>query len=554
MAFGCIGPSKARSFENAKFFKPETMSAAAAESSEAQPNASEGKVVMRTIYYVRRGQMQSMVLETRSTGITREPEESDDEEGNGGESEDATTLAKEAAAAVAAAAKAEEDALALADGAAKEAALAAATSAKAAAQALVVKAEDATLAASLTVAYNECDAEVKRLAAGNGEKNAPLYELWRDMEKSPLPKPAEGAEETDLRYVRVVREFDGFVNGWKAPAILNMTDPDQRKKFPPEVLAHYAALEPRESKLRMLVLENMFYSKELHLIVLQRLFANFAPYNPVDSTQQVAPSERAALTEKSIVFSHTAYGLSAFEDTAADPVRDPEKYKQKMLRVDKAHDRYTKKRQDQRRRLLAANMPLVSDFIILLYAAELVRRIDAAKPHVPERLLVRVPVEKCGQVVDVDNIISVTQADILKHLAEAQKIEAESAEALKKLSDSKDSNAIQHANQIYQNNRLVTTRTNQLAESLATIHGDRQIMLHVVEKGRGQDEAIDVDILYALTIPYALLRQKLAHIRAALEAAAAEQAATQEAPAQETPPQETAAQETPAAVAVTTPS
>ncbi len=385
-------------------------------------------------------------------------------------------------------------------------------------------AEEAAVVASLTKAYNDCEAELKHLVEADDDGDeSPLYRLFVEMQAA--------SGDADLRYVRQTRNLK---NGeWGEPVIRNMNDAEDKKKYHQEVLAHYEQLEPGESGVRVLVLENAFFSEQLQLFVMQRAFAFFSLYDAASSTQQVSASARLTLTRKSIVFSHIAYGLTGFDDkaTATDDAECVQKRRLKLEALDDAHTRYMNKRRQQRDRLLAANMPMISEFVILLFGLSLLKAIDAAKPHTPERTIIRLPVERGGCVIDLDSVVSATESDMHQTLAEFVRVAQASIVALKELlaAENKDRAAIQAARQKYEHDNLAATRARQLVDALATVHGDRQVLLHVFEKGYGQDAGSDIDMLFALTIPYALLRKKNEIIKAEL----AKEQAAEAAPAVE---------------------
>lgn len=393
---------------------------------------------------------------------------------------------------------------------------------------------EAAVMASLSKAYNECSAELKRLVEEeDGSDESPLYRLFVEMQAA-----SGDAQKTDLRYVRQTRNL---TNGeWLTPSIRNMSDAEDKSKYHHEVVAHYERLAPEVSGVRVLVLENAFFSVELQLFVMQRAFAFFSLYDATNSTQQVSASERLAMTPKSIVFSHIAYGLTGFDDkaTATDDAECVEKRRLKLAALDDAHTRYTNKRREQRDRLLAANMPMISEFVILLFGLSLLKTIDAAKPHTPERVIIRLPVERAGSVIDLDSVVSATESDMHQTLSEFVRVAQESTVALKALlaGENKDLAAIQAARQKYEHDNLAATRARQLVDAMATVHGDRQVLLHVFEKGYGQDAGSDIDVLFALTIPYALLRKKNELIKA--ELAKEEQKAEEAAEAAPAPPAE----------------
>jgi uncharacterized membrane-anchored protein YhcB (DUF1043 family) len=233
---------------------------------------------------------------------------------------------------------------------------------------------------------------------------------------------------------------------------------------------------------------------------------------------------------KSIVFTHMSYGFTAYEDKQARPPGDADAKSVSELKIKtlaKANQSYMQQRLDCRNRLLRANMSLITDFVILIFGPSMLKRIDAASPSVPERMVLRLPVEKSGNIVDVDRALFATQTDMEKAAQELLAEVKQKTGVLREMLAREKKPASQEIDQAageLKNAELILHRTTQIKQAMKNTHGDRQILLHVVEKGCGQDEGVTIDMLYTLTIPYDLLRQKLAVIEKQLALEKAESA------------------------------
>lgn len=381
---------------------------------------------------------------------------------------------------------------------------------------------------SLKESYLQCDTFLRSTLAEDAEtKESALHKALVQMEKLGQNKP------NSLYYVRAKRSLatgDDF-GRWQSLELYDMNVPSVAKGFPPTIVSAYRTLDPRKTNMRLLVLENVTYNKGA--FIFHRMFVYFQRYAKPAEGQSYP---RSNLHEKSILIAATTNGYKAdlnksdprFKNLTAEQIEAiKDGYADKLTR---AIEDYGKLRIKQREHVLRCNLPKVISLVWSLFARVLIERIDSAKPNIPQRILLRIPVEQCGTFVDVDHNNIVMESELRDDL---RVLEAKQQAAYVALSHFKtmtpsEFDAEQQArfDLISKDARYLMPLVNKmglLLEAMEPLVPDREILLHFVDQGQFQDCGIAVDLVLRTQVPYAYLRKMLESItqqeRAEAEAA-----------------------------------
>jgi hypothetical protein len=158
--------------------------------------------------------------------------------------------------------------------------------------------------------------------------------------------------------------------------------------------------------------------------------------------------------------------------------------------------------------------------------AALVDRMDKAAPNLPPKLMLRVPIEKAGSVIDQDNLMSATIGELRERKAELAKEAHTLADELKRLADAAkaaDADSKKSAGErdcahaaaqaklretIALKNTLRTVE--ELEAALESVDPETELLLHLVEKGVYQDTGRDIQTMFKVRVPYDTMRKRLA--------------------------------------------
>jgi len=199
----------------------------------------------------------------------------------------------------------------------------------------------------------------------------------------------------------------------------------------------------------------------------------------------------------------------------------------KQKRLYEQHVRYLEKRAMVRRGAIRNRMPTIVNFILMRYAVDLVALLDAAAPHIPDRLLIRVETEDAGQTVLLD------QSHTIRHQA-LKKITDSLETEIKKLNDqikkSPDDDGLQMALVDYIK-QFVIYRDCQT--ELAKVDPSTEILIVIVDQGKWNDKGIPIEQRVKIAVPYEKLRLMAQRIQEDMAKEQADQAATTAA----TPPE-----------------
>lgn len=381
---------------------------------------------------------------------------------------------------------------------------------------------------ALKESHLQCDMFLRATLAENADsKESVLHKALVQMEALGKNKP------NSLYYARAKRstaQGDDF-GQWQPLQIFDMNLPSVAKAFPPTVVSAYRQLQPRENNLRLLVLDNVSYSGGV--FIFHRMFVYFQRYAKPAEGQSYP---RSNLHEKSILIAATTNGYKADLNksdpqlahlTAEQLEKIKDGYADKLTRAIEDHGKLRIKQRDH---VLRCNLPKVISLIWSLFARVLIERIDNAKPNIPQRILLRVPVEQCGMLVDVDHNNIVMESELRDDLRVLEAKQQAAYVALSHFKTMKPSefDAEQQArfDLISKDARYLMPLVNKmgvLLDAMEPVVPDREILLHIVDQGQFQDCGIAVDIVLRTQVPYAYLRKMLESItqqeRAEAEAA-----------------------------------
>jgi len=353
----------------------------------------------------------------------------------------------------------------------------------------------------------------------------------------------DGEAGTALHFLRTKRRLD-YVQGQDVPilhqfsalATEDLNDPETARYFPENVVADYKAMEPKESRVRLLVIENLVVTEDPSYIVMQRMFCYVA--RGCDAASGDAEIDA---NDRKVAVHYVAWGYSITERADARKMAEEEKDGKKKKtglteeerqraivaqdRLGKAQQRYVDRREQRREAVIRARLPQILEFITMACATSLVRRMDEAAPNLPPKMMLSVPIEKAGSIIDKDGIVGASYRDVQARKAELIKESHEMAAELKKLSElaaATDATPVAKAEAdaklretISLKNALRTVE--ELEDALTAIDPEREVLLHLCEKGWLQDSGRDIKAFFKIVIPYDAIRKRLGQVKTALE-------------------------------------
>ncbi len=392
------------------------------------------------------------------------------------------------------------------------------------------KEDDNVLGKYLVTNYKRCEQQLIYLISD--PEPGKTSQLWNaittlhEMEEKMGDKNALSFAYCKRRFDRITKDGHDGPEIWHDLEFHNMLDSAKIRMFNEETLALYRELDPHKTNVRLLVLENPFVCKELRIIVWQRMFVFFAPFSEY-TKRVVMASDREKMHEKSVVASHIMWGYVAFETTSdgtdvVDPKKNPETATKTAERVHEMQAKYLHKRYEARRNLIRRNIPVIDRFLRMFYCNKLAERMDSAFPHIPERAVLHLPIEKCGVVLDTENSVFEGHSTLIKFIAETKKEIAEKTA----LSKEKSGNEQLERELVFL--EVTLQRSESLLHALKSINPENQILLHLKERGTYQDRGEDIELLYVLNINYDKLREHRDRTKELVEKEEAEEKAKQQ--------------------------
>jgi len=372
--------------------------------------------------------------------------------------------------------------------------------------------------------------------------------------------------EAKLPFLRVKRRLDQPAHGKGASPVLeqftetevqDLADADEvGRLFPANVVDAYSAMEPCENGVWLLVIENLASIAEPSYLIMQRMFCYVARRcNATGADGEIEPNNRTAAVQL-VQWGYTALerrsepgdgekagegggekageggGEKAGEGgkkAGAPSAEERERVIVVQRRLGRAQALYARRRQAQRRALMTAQLPRIAEFVLAAFGAALVARRDGAAPNLPPKLMVRVPVEGCGSLIDYDGMQTASLDELRARASElrteavalATRLKA-ATEASERADADDDDRAIAQASTReamgYQKMLAVVA---DIERALASIDPERQLLLHVVDEGLYQDIGQDVQALYTIDVPYDALRKNVEAVARQLAAEAA---------------------------------
>lgn len=339
-------------------------------------------------------------------------------------------------------------------------------------------------------------------------------------------KPALNFLRTKRRLDRGIGADVPILEQFTELAVENMTDPEVAQFFPPNVVADYAALEPKESCIRLLVIENLAVTSDPDYIIMQRKFCFVAR-----RCHAASGDDKIVADDRTAVVHYITWGYSITErsdarnmteDKKKTGLTDGERERAVLAqdRLGKAQKCYIDRREKRREAVIRARMPQILEFITMACATSLVRRMDEAAPNLPPKLMLRVPIEKAGSIIDKDNIMGATYKDVKERKTELVKDSHKLASELKQLSeragapDATDTIKMEAEDKLRETiamkNALRTVE--DLEAALANVDPEKELLLHIVEKGLMQDSGRDIQAFFKIMVPYDTIRKRLKQV------------------------------------------
>lgn len=473
--------------------------AVAPESSEPEA-ASEEKMVERTVFYIQGGKLQKTKVSVASV-MLKAAEKQANESGQESDEEEAAVEQEEQ--------RATEET----------------TGVTAAETAALERDIQKTLAAELDVNQKYCSDRLAELVEEDPKtKESPLYQILMEMRVATETARGKKPPTRTLHFCRTKREFDTSDYQkvqWTKLSWHNLLDPKWVKFFPNDTIYNYQVMH--QEGVHMLVIDNIFSSPKLGGVVMQRMFVFFT-LDAVDRVQLAADGtpkadepnklsvkpalRREDVHDKSLVVGSIFWGFAILQDKPDAGGVDESKRKS-LERLQIARLSMERKRHKLRKQLLRRNLPVITNFITISMARQLIKHQDDAGDNLPQRVIVRVPTEKCGGVIVVDGIAMFTQADLR---AEKRKVEAELLEVGEgykaRVARGERSDLEQFQRQIGLCESILCNLEG-LDKAVRTVSPDSEILLQVLDYGQLQDKGDIVDILCRVIMDYDTMRAEV---------------------------------------------
>lgn len=313
---------------------------------------------------------------------------------------------------------------------------------------------------------------------------------------------------------------------WHPLTFHDMRSSDDSARFDPSFVDAYAALRPLESGVFLFVIEMPFYNASHSMIIWMRTAVHIAVASEA-SKDHVPLAERQFIAGgKSIAALRVTRSINISPVRAVKPSpslleKETVAAKEAMLR---ASQHYEAQRHAQRRTLIGRQLPAVNNLVFVAFSTVLNKRKLAAAPHVPQPLLIKLPIERSGAAADLDASQHIDLPE-LKALREQKN--AKIAELMGPfLAAGADAAAAVTSNQVkppgtplsakeeeleLMRDRLFSmsaevAKLDNLIAALSNISPATSVLLLVTERGFYQDVADKIEFLYTLKINYEALQ------------------------------------------------
>jgi hypothetical protein len=350
-------------------------------------------------------------------------------------------------------------------------------------------------------------AEVSELATRVAETETKVAEIGAKV------------DELSAKVAQVVAESKKDANsaGWGRPEYQNMREESGAKLFDASFVAAYAAMKPLESGVYVVSFECPFYNESHGMILWLRTVIYIT-----GATEQLL--SHVPIEERESVLSsgggRSLVVLRLVRSMISQPVRQGaaphsgEEFaaiKETLVRAD---DYYSARRHAQRRSLIGRQLPVINNLIFRALSKMLVNRKRQAAPYVPQPLLVIVPVERYGTVVDMDGVqckdISQIEQALAKCSAKVEQLEREIGDALDAKVSKKTPLDVEKFNE--QQSQLWRCKIDKtdfenLIDLLKTTNPNTSILMLVIERGLYQDLGEQIRFCYNLSLNYEALER-----------------------------------------------
>jgi hypothetical protein len=184
---------------------------------------------------------------------------------------------------------------------------------------------------------------------------------------------------------------------WEKPKIIDGEE-EKFKKRNPEVMAIYDRCEPEATGVRLVVINNMFYSSVTERLFIGRFWVFIAKYDAGTELAHFVPSEERVPGRTHCVFDMMRGVVPCIYREDAE----------KTVMALQAHAKFLSEthalyRFNGRVRLCAQNMPVLREFLQISLAGAFVEIHEEAGSAEPERVIIVTETESCGTVVDLSS-------------------------------------------------------------------------------------------------------------------------------------------------------
>lgn len=513
---GTMPPEEVPAFVPATPAAPEPAAAPAVPLGEEEDE--ESKMVERTVFYIQDGKLQKTKVSVAYT-MLKAAEKQAQEHADASDEEDAAVEQEE------------------------QRATEAVTGVTADETAALEREIQKTLAAELDVNQRHCGERLAQLLKEDAKtKESPLYQMLMEMRIASEMAREKKPPTRTLYFCRTKRELDASDYQkvqWSKPACHNLLDPKWVKFFPNDTIYNYQVMH--QDGVHMLVIDNIFNSPKLGGVVMQRMFVFFT-LDAVERAQLDAAgaatnkltvksgTRREELHDKSLVVGSVFWGFAILQDKP-DAAGVDESKRKSLERLQIARLAMERKRHKQRKQLLRRNLPVITNFITIAMARQLIKHQDDAGDNLPQRVIVRVPTEKCGGVIVVDGIAMFTQADLRAEKRAVEKELSEVGEQYKARVARGEKSDLQEFQRQIGLCESILVSLEGLDTAVRKVSPDGEILLQVLDYGQLEDKGDIVDILCRVVTDYDTMRAEvkqtdeyLAKMKADKEAQAVEDA------------------------------
>ena len=391
------------------------------------------------------------------------------------------------------------------------------------AQSVPIDEKKRALVNEMKVAFNNSSAHFHCLMEENPEtKRSPLTEAAIVMRRLDKKQPGQAL------LCRSRRVIDGENRGkWSALEISDMNEEEVGRNYPEDVRESYKKMATGNDSTRLLVLDNVFFIDEK--FILHRVFIYWGLHGKKEA-------KRDYLHAKTVQIGAVMHGYNVLKDNKSVEGKTEEEKQQMQKEIAEsiagAVETLQAERIRQREALMRLNMPKIISLVWMVYADVFVHRIDSAAPNLPQRMMLRIPIEKQGSLIDLDEQAMLLQSDIDKQI---QELTNEYHETTKKILDmGKDFEAMTPEQRALGNAECERMRLQERVlkkfhlfnKALDPTRPDAEILFQLIDYGQMLDFGTNVDLMMRVAVPYTRLREVIAFKKQHEVAAAAPIATT----------------------------